>query len=125
MLLDAAIVTDFERCLVHKTDAATLAETRAQISAQRHQRVWNPFDEALIANEPRKRLCPFGLHFRLIISFEVAVTRLMEGNQKRHDLAQAQAARSVPALESTSQKLLFPLTFKALAEIIDGAEQVF
>ena len=68
---------------------------------------------------------PFRLHVRLIIGFEVAVARLMKGNQNRHDFAQAQAALSLAKLESTAQKLLFPLWFKGLAEIIDGAEQCF
>jgi hypothetical protein len=49
----------------------------------------------------------------------------MKGNQNRHDFAQAQAALSLAKLESTAQKLLFPLWFKGLAASIDGAEQCF
>jgi hypothetical protein len=37
-------------------------------------------------------------------------------------IAQTQTARSMAQLESISQKLLFPVRLKALAEIIDGAE---
>ncbi len=77
------------------------------------------------AHEFEKRICPLSLYLFLIIGFEVAVTRLMKRNQNRHDFAQVQASLSLAKLESTSQKLLLPLRFKAFAEIIDGAEQFF
>jgi hypothetical protein len=49
----------------------------------------------------------------------------MKGYQDAHDLTQSQATRSIAKLESTSQKLLLPFWFKALAKIIDGAKEFF
>ncbi len=125
MLRDATIVTDFECSGIHKADAATLAKTRAQVSTHRHERVRNPFNKALIAYQLWKRICPVDLYFLLVIGFEIAVARLMKPNQNRHDFAQTQVAAAIANLESKSQQLLFPLRFKGLAKIIDGAEQVF
>ena len=55
MLWNPAVVADFQRGGVHKTDAATLTKTRSQISAQWDQCAGNPLDEALIGDETRKR----------------------------------------------------------------------
>ena len=54
----------------------------------------------------------------------------MEGNWNRHDFAQAQAARSVPKLDATSQKLLFPLDLlresgrAVKLEVDNGSDQI-
>jgi hypothetical protein len=49
----------------------------------------------------------------------------MAANHNRHDFAQAQTARSLPLSKSIAKQLVVPYRFKLLAEIIDGAEEVF
>jgi hypothetical protein len=78
-----------------------------------------------LADEPGKRLCPLALHFLLIVSFEVAVARLVKADQNRHDFTQAQAPVSVALLKSKSYQLLLPLLLKGSAKVIDTAEQFF
>jgi len=61
----------------------------------------------------------------LVVGFEVAIVGLMKPNQNRHDLAQAQTARSSASLQAVTQQLAFPLRFKRLAKVIDAAKQFF
>jgi hypothetical protein len=65
------------------------------------------------------------LHQLLVISFEIAVARLMEPNQNRHNFAQAQAANPSSSLQPVAQQLAFPLRFKGLTKVIDAAKEFF
>jgi hypothetical protein len=60
-----------------------------------------------------------------VVVLEGAIVLLVKANQNRHDFAQAQAAITVALLQTTAEQLPLPDRFKALAEVIDGAEQFF
>jgi hypothetical protein len=60
-----------------------------------------------------------------IVSLEVAIALLMKGNQNRHDLAQNKRTSPLPGLTTLGKERFTPLGFKALAEIINRAEQFF
>ncbi len=49
----------------------------------------------------------------------------MEGNQDRHDFAQAEAAATIALRETITEQLLLPERFKLWAEIIHGVKEVF
>lgn len=125
MLVDATVVADLEAGRIEETDARTLAKAGAHIGAQRQQGAGYPLDKPPIADQAWKSTLPLSVYLLQIVGFEVAVGGLMEANQNRHDFAEAQTPRAMALSQSISQQLLLPDRFKLLAEIIDGAQQVF
>lgn len=125
MLADATVVADLEAGRIQETDACAGAETGTQIGTQRQQGTGYPLDKAPIAHQTWKGILPLGLPLFKVVGFEITVGGLMEANQNCHDFAQAQTARSLPVSKSIAKQLVVPYRFKLLAEIIDGAEEVF
>jgi hypothetical protein len=53
------------------------------------------------------------------------LAKLRKADRDDHDFAQAQTAWAIAKHESAAKKLLFPLCFKTLTKIIDGAREFF
>ncbi|GAX42736.1 hypothetical protein NIES4075_37390 [Tolypothrix sp. NIES-4075] len=87
MLINSAIVTDFETGRIQKTDARTGAKAGAQISTQWQQCTGHPFYKAMVADQTGEVCLPLNLYFILEVSFEIPVTRLMKADHNRHNLA--------------------------------------
>jgi hypothetical protein len=49
----------------------------------------------------------------------------MEADENGHDFAEAETAGAMAASQTIAEQLLLKERFKLLAEVIDGAEQVF
>lgn len=79
----------------------------------------------MVADQSWKCASPLQLHLLDVVGFEIAVAGLVEANENGHDFAQRQTSSSIAVNESIAEQLLVPEGFKLLAEIIDGAEQVF
>ena len=60
-----------------------------------------------------------------VVVLERAVVALVKTYQDRHDFAQTERALTLASFHTTAEQLAMPARLKALAEVIDGAEQVF
>ena len=60
-----------------------------------------------------------------VVVLEGAVVTLVETNQDRHLLTQAQRPSPLPRLQTVTEQLRLPERFEGLAEVIDVAEEFF
>lgn len=58
-----------------------------------------------------------------VIVLERPIVLLVEPDENCHDFAQAQLSGTIASSPAVSEQLLVPEWFKALAEVIDGAEK--
>ncbi len=78
MLMNASVVTDFQRGRIDETDTGTVNELCMQVGDQRYQQGWHQFDKAMITHYRGKFAAEVNLHVVGVICLEGTIVRLME-----------------------------------------------
>lgn len=123
VLRDAVRVADGQRRGVQERDTGTCSQTRPQVGAQGQPGRRDELHKARITDQTRKLSPPVDEDVVNVEGLEISVMRLVEPDQDGHDLAQAQASRSVAPGQASRQALALPRRLERTAEIIDSAEQ--
>jgi hypothetical protein len=84
---NSTVVADLDTGGINETKSRALTKTLAQIAAQGNQSGWYPFDKTVVTDQPWKSTTPIATDQLRVKPLEIAVRRLMERNQNRHDLA--------------------------------------
>ena len=100
VLRDATVVTNFETGGIKKTDACTVAEARTEIGTQGQQGAGYSLNKTPVANQAWKGRAPVSVYLLGVVSFEIAIGRLVEADENRHNFAQTQTAPSTTMSES-------------------------
>ena len=95
VLLNPTVMADLEAGRIEEANARARSKTGTQIGTQWQQGAREPINKATIADQTWKSTVPVRLYLLVVVGFEVAVGRLMEANQNRHDFAEAQAPVSL------------------------------
>ncbi len=89
VLGDAGVLADAEAGRVDETDPGTAAQLGAQVDRQWEHDAGHELDEALVIYEVRELGAQVCLDMLGIEALGAALTRLLEEDQERHDLAGA------------------------------------
>jgi len=95
VLMNPGVMADSERGGIDETDARATAQTRVQIGEQADKSGRHELDEPLVGDQTGELALPVTTDVLGVEGLEVAVARLMEGDEYRYDFALREASFAV------------------------------
>ena len=125
MLINSAIVANLQGRGIDETNAATGAKAVFKIDAQGYPHIGHPLNKARVADQFGKLRSPIATDLLLVEMLEISVGCAVEAHQDCHDFAQTHRLPAIALLDSITEERASPLRFKAAAEVINMAKQLF
>lgn len=123
VVMDATVMTDLQRRGIDEGNAVGGSKPApAQEDQKRHHSATHEFDEATVADQPRKLRMQMRPDMLEVIVFEGPVARQMKVHHDRHHFAQAEAGRFDSPSGSVAQQESPPKARKGFTKIVYGAK---